>query len=229
MDDVGWMHARCGQDPAVQEVWKECSSCLELGPSEDGCWDGPWEALGTKNSSLQTGKWFPAWLTWKSFWCQRPQTPSWRSFTWPCQEPKFLVPTGLVQLLWVLQVAFCTTLNAFMYPFPSFMCDLCFWKCYPFSSPLSSSLYLVGVVLSLYKSVLQSHRVAEINLREIGPTCFYDAVEKVSGQTLHQTDKLKLNFWHSSTIIPLLTVTLKSYIFGSNYSGQLMVGIMAIA
>lgn len=141
-------------------------------PSGDGCWDRPRPALGTKNSSLQDGRGFPAWLTWKTSWCpERPQTPSWRSSTWPSQEEKFLVPTGLVQLLWVLQVAFCTTLNAFLYLFPSFTmmsCDLC----HPFSLPLPSGLYLDGVVLSLYKSFLQSHRAAEINLKEIGPAVF---------------------------------------------------------
>lgn len=83
--------------------------------------------------------------------------------------------------------------------------------------------------MSLYKSFLQSHRVAEINFKEIGPTRFYNAVEKVSAQTLHQTNKLKLNFWLSSTIIPLLTVTFKSDMIGRSYSGQLMIGIMAIA
>lgn len=207
-----------------------CCSCLEMGPSGDNCWDGPWAALGAENNSLQTGRWFPAWLAWKIFWCRRPQMPSSRSFAWPCQKQKFLVPTELVQLLWVLLVAFCTTLNAFMYPFPSFMvmsCDLCFWKCHPFCSPISSGLYLDGV--SSTSLFLQSHRVAEITLKEIGPTCFYNAAEKASAQTLHKTNKLKLNFCLSSTIILLLTVILKSDIFGRSYSGQLMVGTMAIA
>lgn len=66
--------------------------------------------------------------------------------------------------------------------------DLCFWKCHPFCSPVSSGLYLDGVVLSLCKSFLQSHRVVEISLKEIGPTCFYNAVEMVSAQTLYQTN-----------------------------------------
>lgn len=85
------------------------------------------------------------------------------------------------------------------------------------------------MVSSLYKSFLQSHRVAEINLKEIGPTCVHNAVEKISAQTRHQTNKLILNFWLSSTIIPLLILTLKSDVFGRSYSGQLMVGMVAIA